>query len=353
MPIDPACQPIADGIAALQATRDSIQAGLSSMPPLDRWKGFAQIGDLSRQITEQSILLDKCQRQHAASYEAEVVIFDTTGGPPTTRQAFLWHLDAAGAAVLEQSPLSSAGLSFTPPAVGPIGLTIQQTNPPVRGVDFRSGPLEKLPRKSASDPSGHIEIVVGPALTFTVDEIEGWLSALSLPQHTSTPLNTPMFTASVDVVWSAVGMRLASGTIRFLASGTVTVAGPLLGSQSAPFAIELPFRFGLPVTPGPGIGCDVLMAANPNPSLTVGGQLGALVNPIAPFFFDFCGGMALNVLRGEIDDVLRESTARLFGLADLSKVPVVSLRHFDISPSAVTIQPTLGAFGDALSTYLP
>lgn len=353
MPIDPACQPIANNIATLQTTRDSIQAGLPAMPPLDRWKGLAQMGDLSRQIAEQQIQLDTCQRQHAASYEAEVVVFDTTGGPATTRQASLWHLDPAGATVLEQATLSGTGLAFTPPSVSPVGITIQQTSPSVRGVDFRSGPLEELPRMSPSDPAGRIEIVVGPVLTFTQDEIEGWLAALSLPQHTSTPLNTPLFSASVDIVWSGVGMRLATGTMRFTASGTVTVAGPLFGTQSAPFSIELPFRFGLPVTPGTGIGCDVLMAGNPNPSLTVGGQLGAIINPIAPLFFDFCGGMALDVLRGALDDVLGESIARLFGLTDLSRVPVVSLRHFDITTSAVTIQPTLGAFGHVLSTYLP
>ncbi|HEU4355675.1 MAG TPA: hypothetical protein VFT27_08815 [Actinomycetota bacterium] len=353
MPIDPACQPIADSIATLQATRDSIQAGLPPMAPLDRWKGLAQMGDLSRQIAELQIQLDSCQRQHAASYEAEVVIFDISGGPPTTRQASLWHLDPAGASVLEQTTLSGAGLSFTPPSVGPVGITIQQTNPSVRGLDFRSGPLEELPRKSTSDPAGRVEIVLGPVLTFTSDQIEGWLSALSLPQHTSTPLNTPLFSASADIVWSAVGMRLATGTMRFTASGTVTVTGPLVGTQSAPFSLELPIRFGLPVTPGSGIGCEVLMAANPNPSLTVGGQLGAIVNPIAPFFFDFCGGAALGALRSELNDVLEESIARLFGLADLTRVPVVSLRHFDITPSAVTIQPALGAFGDLLSTYLP
>ncbi|HEU4355081.1 MAG TPA: hypothetical protein VFT27_05780, partial [Actinomycetota bacterium] len=198
-----------------------------------------------------------------------------------------------------------------------------------------------------------IEIVLGPVLTFTADQIEGWLSALSLPQHTSTPLNTPLFSASADIVWSGVGMRLATGTMRFTATGTVTVTGPLVGTQSAPFSLELPIRFGLPVTPGTGIGCDVLLAANPNPSLTVGGQLGAIINPIAPFFFDFCGGMALDVIRGTLDDVLGESIARLFGLTDLSKVPVISLRHFDITTSTVTIQPALGAFGDLLSTYVP
>lgn len=352
MPIDPECEPTATRIAALQATRDSIRAGLPSLPPLDRWKGLAQMGDLSRQIAQQQIQLDDCQRQHEAPYEAEIVIFDTTGGPPSTRQATLWLLDAGSATVLQQTELSGGGLAFTPPSAGPVGITIQQTEPPMRGVDFRSGPLEELPRKSASDPSGRIEIVVGPVLTFTVDEIRGWLSTLSLPQRTSTTLSTPI-PATVDIIWSAVGMRLGAGTIRLSASGSVSIAGPLFGGQSAPFTLEVPFRFGVPVTPGTGIGCDVVMAADPGPSLSVGAPLGEYVNPIAPLFFDFCGGMALDVLRGEIDDVLRESTARLFGLTDLSKIPIVSLRHFDITPSAVAIQPTLGAFGDILSTYIP
>jgi hypothetical protein len=32
---------------------------------------------------------------------------------------------------------------------------------------------------------------------------------------------------------------------------------------------------------------------------------------------------------------------------------VISLRRFEITPTAVTIQPTLGAFGDVLSTFKP
>jgi hypothetical protein len=353
MPIDPACQPIADTIATLESDRDTIRAGLATLRPLDRWKALVQIGDLSRQIADQQVQLDNCQRQHAASYSADVVIFDTTGGPLASRQASLWQIEGTSATLMEQKPLSNAGLSFTtPPPTGPVGITIAETgNPAVQGVDFRSAPLEELPRKSASDPSGRIEIVLGPVLTFGVEEVEGWLSALVLPAHTSSPLNNPLFSGSVDIAWATVGVTLAAGRIQLSASGTVTITGSLIGTQSAPFSIDVPLRFGLPLTPGVDVGCNVRMAGTPN--LTVGGQLGAIVNPLAPLFFDFVGGAALNVLRERVNEVLPRATAALFGLDDLSKVPRLSLRRFEITPTAVTIQPTLGGFGDVLSTFIP
>ncbi len=355
MPIDPACQPIANAIATLESNRDAIRAGLPALTPLDRWKAMAQIGDIGRQIADLRVQLDTCQRQHAAAYSAEVVIFDTTGAPLASRRASLWQVDGPSATLLEEGPLSGTSLSFTtlPPA-GPVGVTIAEIGTAgVQGVDFRSGPLDELPRKSAGDPSGRIEIVIGPVLSFDAGEIQGWLSDLVLPQRTSTALNTPLASGTVDIVWATVGITLVPGSIRFSASGTLTVDGTLFGTQSAPFSLELPLRFGLPQTPGPNTGCNVVMAVSPGPSLIVGGQLGAIVNPIARFFFDFCGGAALTLMRERLNDVLLESTAALFGLDDPSRLPIISLRRFDITATAATIQPTLGGFGEVLSTFLP
>src|SRR5215217_5143504 len=109
MAVDPACQPIANAIAALEVNRDAIRAGLPGSPPLNLWQALAAIGDLERQIADQQIQLDACQRQHAAAYEAQVVIFDTTGAPPASRKASLWRIDAGDATLLEESALSGAG----------------------------------------------------------------------------------------------------------------------------------------------------------------------------------------------------------------------------------------------------
>jgi hypothetical protein len=351
--IHPACLPFANTIASLETTRDTVRSGLPGLGPLDRWKALAQIGDLTRQIEDARVQLDDCQRLHAVSYEAEVVILDTTSSPPATREASLWQLDGPTPVLLEKAPLSATGLGFiTPSPEGPLGITIAETgNPAVQGLDFRSGPLEELPRKSPGDPAGRVEIVIGPTLTFDLDELRGWLGTVPLPSHTTSSISSGPFSGEVDITVANLGVTLAAGKIRLSAAGTAAVTGPLLGSQVAPFNIDVPLRLGLPLAPGGDYGCNIQLAGTP--SLTVGGQLGTVLNPMAQFFFDFTGGLALSVFRDRINEALPPAIALIFGLEDLERVPVISLRRFEITPAAVTIQPTLGAFGDVLSTYQP
>jgi hypothetical protein len=353
MTVHPACIPIATTIASLETQRGVVRSSLPGLGPLDTWKALAQIGDLTRQIADAQVQLDDCQRLHAVLYEAEVVIFDTTGGPPATREASLWQLDGSSPILLEKAPVTAAGLAFvTASPEGALGITIAETgNPAVQGVDFRSGHLEELPRKSPGDPSGRLEIVVGPTLTFDLDELRGWLGTVPLPSHTTTPITSGPFTGEVDITVATLGVALATNRIRLTAAGTAGVSGPLLGSQVAPFSIEVPLRLGLPLAPGGDYGCNVQLAGTP--SLTVGGQLGAVLNPMAQFFFDLAGGLVLPVLRDRINEALPPAIALIFGLDDTERVPVISLRRFEITPTAVTIQPTLGAFGDVLSTFKP
>lgn len=353
MTVHPACVPIANTIASLETQRDTVRASLPGLGPLDTWKALAQIGDLTRQIGAEQVQLDDCQRLHAVSYEAEVVVFDTTGGPPATREASLWQLDGPSPVLLEKAPLTATGLAFvTASPEGLVGITIAETgNAAIQGVDFRSGLLEELPRKSPGDPAGRVEIVVGPTLTFGLDEVRGWLGTVPLPSHTTTPITAGPFTGEVDITVATLGMTLATGKIRLSASGTAGVSGPLLGSQVTPFSIDVPLRLGLPLVPGGDYGCNVQLAGPP--SLTVGGQLGAVLNPMAQFFFDFLGGLILPLFRDRINEALPSAIALIFGLQDTERVPVISLRRFEITPTAVTIQPTLGAFGDVLSTFKP
>jgi hypothetical protein len=353
MTVHPACLPIANAIASLETQRDTVRSGLPGLGPLDRWKALAQIGDLTRKIAVAQVQLDDCQSLHAVSYEAEVVILDTTSSPPAVREASLWQLDGPSPVLLEKAALSATGLAFiTPSPEGPLGITIAETgNAAVQGLDFRSGSLEELPRKSPGDPGGRVEIVIGPTLTFDLEELRGWVGTVPLPSHTTTPITAGPFAGQVDITVASLGVTLAAGKIRLSAGGTAAISGPLLGSQVAPFSIEVPLRLGLPLAPGSDYGCNVQLAGTP--SLTVGGQLGTVLNPMAQFFFDFVGGLALSVFRDRINEALPRAIALIFGLEDLERVPVISLRRFEIAPTFVMIQPTLGGFGDVLSTFNP
>ena len=159
MPIDPVCQPIATSLAELESQRDAARAALSGLAPAERWLAFAKIGELDRKLAEGQRQLDDCQRRQAARYDAELAVFDLSGGTSGARSATLWRMGDDEPAVLETTPISAGAFSFAaPPADATLGLTIQETgNPPVTGLDFRSGPLHELPRSAPSDPSARVE----------------------------------------------------------------------------------------------------------------------------------------------------------------------------------------------------
>jgi hypothetical protein len=213
MTVHPLCQPIANTLGTLQSQRDSARAALPSIAsPAQRWTTLAEIGDLTRQIEQKQRELDDCQRTHAAVYEAELVAFDTANAPPPSRVARLWKLEEAGApTILESSPVQAGQLTFpTPTDTGLLGITIEETgNPAVQGLDFRSGPITELPRKAPDDPSGRVEIVLGPQFTFTTGDLERWLQAAPLPLHTSTSIGSDAAAAlggNVDITVANLGL---------------------------------------------------------------------------------------------------------------------------------------------------
>jgi len=101
MPIDATCQPIAASLAELESQRDEVRATLASLAPTERWHAFAMFGELDRKLAEGQRQLDECQRRQAARYDAELAVFDTSGGSPGSRSATLWRMGDRDPAVLE------------------------------------------------------------------------------------------------------------------------------------------------------------------------------------------------------------------------------------------------------------
>jgi hypothetical protein len=348
MPIDPTCQPIAASLAELESQRDAARATLNGLAPAARWQAFATIGDLDRKLAEGQRQLDECQRRQAARYDAELAVFDTSGGSPGSRSATLWRMGDGEPAVLGTAPIDAGAFSFAaPPADATLGLTIQETgNPAVTGLDFRSGPLHELPRTAPSDPSARVELVLTPIVALGEVDVARLLGALALPIRTSTPLAAPI--GSLDVEVSALAATLLAGEIHLRATGTATARG---GAVSAPFMLELPLAVALPVTPD--LDHTIELRSTGSPSLTASGALGALMTPLAPLVGGFVTDAALPGLRQAIDDAVPRAVAATFGLVELPPGSVVSLRRVEVAPGALTIAAALGAFGNVLSTFEP
>lgn len=349
MPLNPACQPFANAIAALETTRATVGATLGALTPIDRWKALVQIGDLDRQILDEQEQLDACERQQQSPYEAEVVVLDTSGGPLASRTARLWSMDAVPTELENASVLGGVFRFASGLSDSSVGITIEETgNPSVQGVDFRSGPLEELPRTSPADPGGRIEIVVGPTLNFTERDLKRWLLGIEIP---TTSIEIPTLGGRADITVSNLTVALLAGAMDVVASGTANISGPLWGSQLAPFKLEVPISLSLPLTPDSDRGCDLLIQGSP--SVTVSGPLGSVLTTLTQLLVDLVAGQSLPILRLAFNRAIPPAVAAIFGLEKLPRLALISLRKFEITPNGVAIQPTIGAFGSAVSKFMP
>jgi hypothetical protein len=62
----PECQPIADQISTLNAQEQAKRDSLAALAGVDKWKAMQELGTLRQQIAEQQVLLEDCEKQHAA-----------------------------------------------------------------------------------------------------------------------------------------------------------------------------------------------------------------------------------------------------------------------------------------------
>lgn len=359
MPVAQECQPFATAIENLEADITSIRATLPGLSAADRWKALADIGTKQRSIAENQRNLDVCQRQHAqVAYQADVVVFDTTGAAPGSRIARLWDMGGDAPVVVQEVPVQPAGtFTFTTHVTdAPVGLTIQQNGAsPAPGVDFRAGPLPALPGIASTDPAaGRVELVLGPVLTITADDVVDWLSAVPLPQQISVPIPSLPVVGdghTAEITIASLDVSLRPDRIRIAGSGTARTSSPLLGALAAPFTLEVPITLGLPVAPGSEQVCDVILRGTPN--LTVDGPLGPILTTMMPFFLNFVATATLPQLRSALNAEVPRAIAGLFGLQDVPPSATASLRQFEITPTEITLSAALGAFGDTLSTYQP
>jgi hypothetical protein len=176
-----------------------------------------------------------------------------------------------------------------------------------------------------------------------------------LPQQTQIPVPTlPILggaDATADVTLATLDAALYPDRIRIVGSGTARANGPLVGSLSAPFTLEVPITLGLPLTPDTDRVCDVVVRGTPN--LTVGGTLGSMLTPIMPLLINFVAAASLPRLRDALNAQIPRAVAALFGLEQVPPHSVVTLREFTVTPSEIGIGAAIGAFGNVLSTFQP
>src|SRR5215207_9594 len=142
--VPPACQSIADSVAALEVQEQQLRTGLAALVGAAAWTALAQLGQVRQPVADTRAALAECVRQNSAALRATVTVIDV--GPvlaaPPARIAGLWQLGPAGTVQREAIAMTGNEFAFTGPLPASFGVTVGTTGDPVVvGPDFRSAGL--------------------------------------------------------------------------------------------------------------------------------------------------------------------------------------------------------------------
>lgn len=341
-PIPTKCQPIATQLAALEANAQTLRTDAQASVGQVAWTKLGQLAIVLQDIDRTKADLDACVAAHTGDVVYEVVFIDGGGGPATgDRVAHIWDQTATPPARLTSLPIEDGSFALQGAMPATISIGVEGVLA-VAGPDFRSGPMP-VP---APGPSQRIEVVAGPTVTITPDDLTRWLSSVTfVARRIDTGAGT------VEVTATSIAAALSANTITLTGVGTLSIITGGGASQTSPFSASV--SVGLVPSTTPAAIMPLELKKLGNPEVRIGGPLamfGAMINAALGFgLWD----VILNQMREIARDEVHEATARALSLAKLPPDTTLSLRSVTVNNSGITFQPMIGAFGTALSTYQP
>jgi len=302
--------------------------------------------DLERKYAE----LEACNKAHAGATACEVLFIDAGGGGVNDgRRAELWDLGVNPPAQVTTAPVAAGSFAFTgtiPPSFAVVITSTDTTT--ATGPDFRSGPLT-LAGLAASGATPRIEVVLGPLFTITADDINRWFAdALTAVQP--APFNQPGVGA-IQATLQSVVIAFAPPAIRLTATGTASGAVAFLGDVQAPMTVTLMLGLVPSTSPDSSVPAELTLTAPPH--VDVAGPLagyGAILNMALATFL---GDWVLDQMRDTVRQELTNAGKRALSLLGLPSNATLSIRRLSVGATTVTVQPVIGAPGQALSGYQP
>ena len=351
MPLDPACQAIANTVNSLDHDRAVARTALAAMAPEARWKAFGPMGTVESQLSSARAQLEACVEAHPSDLEIEVVLFDTMGTSATPqRTASLWIEDPPPPSrVHTTAVVNGRAVLVRPAGTGSMGLTVEVTSgATVDAVDFRSDWLHAFPWRGLADPDTRLEAVLGSVTTLTPADLDDALVAGGLPIETQVPVGA--IGSAVTISIAEVHAIVQAPRIHVRASGTAQASGAgALGA--APFSVEVPLELLLGPTPDPAESVDVRPSGSP--TLEASGPLAPLLGAALPWLADFVARNTASALEKAFAENLQGWVATQFALAQLPPGAIASVRSVAVSSAGINLQTSVGAFGTLLSTFVP
>jgi hypothetical protein len=344
-PVPHACQSYQDSVATLDAQAEQLRAdALAAVGPA-AWAKLSQLGLTLLQLDRARADLQACIDAHTGNVVCDLELIDAGGGGTgDTRQAALWDL-SGDPVLLETVPVFGGSFAFGGAVPnGPVGVVI--TGPDTAtatGPDFRSGAVAALPPGSP-----RVEIVLGPLVTVTADDIHRWFMQI-------TPLPAQRLDVSgvgnVVVELQTISAALVPPAIRLTGVGTLTASFTALGEVASPLTVAVTLGLVPSTAPDPLVPAELTLAAPPHVELAgAAAAFGAVLNTAV---VGFVGSWILDLMRPVIRDEVSAAAARALSLVGLPPGVTLSIRRLSIDPTSVTFQPALGAVGTILSTYQP
>ena len=320
------------------------------------WPVLCELGDAALRLAQARQVLASCIESAAAPQTptsegtADPLVTGTLltvaacpGATTGSQQATLWDLTDPTAGSQTVAVIDgqfgfnrelAAQAAVTVATIGEADLT---------GLDFRSVPLS-----GPTTAPLRLEVVLGPAVTITVAELNAALAAL-------TPIVASSLQGSgVDVIptIATLGVELSSGVVRVVAGGSIT--GTVLGFPLAGLAFSgrADLKLAPATTPDSAQIIDVELT-KPVEVQFSGSLLASLASALAPLFEPVLAAIAMAQLRDEMRRRMPAAVADAFALAALPATCTMTLRSVTVNDEAITLQPALGCIGDALSTYDP
>jgi hypothetical protein len=310
------------------------------------WQKLSDLGltllDLDRKRAE----LQKCIDAHTGTFVCGFTAIDAGGGGASDdRRADLWDVSGTQPVLLESVPVQSGSFAFSGSVPGgQIAVTISGADPATStGPDFRSGPITAA---AAATPS--VEVVLGPVVTLTADDISRWFAAI--PPAPPERLEVPGV-GSVVVNIQSVAAALVPPAIRLTGVGTLSGSTSLTGPLDSPLSATVTLGLVPTTNPDPLLPAELTLAAPPHIDLSGTAALfGAVLNAALTTFM---GDWILRLMRPIVQKEVSDAAARALSLVGLPPSVTLSIRKVSVTPKSVTFQPVLGALGTVLSTYQP
>jgi hypothetical protein len=311
------------------------------------WQKLSELGLKLLELDRKRAEYQKCVDAHTGTLVVGFTAIDAGGGGVADdRRADLWDMSGPQPVLLESVPVSSGSFAFSGSIPsGQVAVAISGTDTATStGPDFRSGPIT-----AAAAGTPKVEIVLGPVVTLTADDISRWFAAIPAAPAQSFPV-TGVGIVAVDI--QSIAAALAPPALRLTGVGTLSAPiSPIGPPVSSPLSATVTLGLVPTTNPDPLLPAELTLAAPPHVDLSPPfTAFGAVLNEAIAAF---AGDWILELMRPIVQTEVSDAAARALSLVGLPPSVTLSIRKLSVTPTSVTFQPVLGAIGTVLSTYQP